>query len=79
MSSDRIVYHVVPNADQARWVVRRENDDDFRLERATRQEAVEVAKSHARREQRSQVKVHKVDGSIETECSYGPDPVQPTT
>ena len=40
MASDRTVYHVVPNADQSRWVVSIENDDRFREEYETKQAAV---------------------------------------
>ena len=74
MASDRIVYHVVPNADQSRWVISIENDDTFREEYDTKSEAVEAAKTRARSEEPSQVKVHRKDGNMEYESTYGDDP-----
>jgi hypothetical protein len=74
MASDRSVYHVVPNADQSRWVVSRENNDSFREEYDTKDDAVRAAKERARGEQPSQVKVHRLDGNMEYESTYGEDP-----
>jgi len=73
MASDRTVYHVVPNADQSRWVVSLEKGD-FREEYDTKEEAERAAKERARSEQPSQVKVHKKDGNMEYESTYGDDP-----
>jgi hypothetical protein len=74
MASDRRVYHVVPNADQSRRVVSRENNDSFREEYDTKDDAVQAAKERARGEQPSQVKVHRLDGNMEYESTYGDDP-----
>lgn len=74
MPSDRKVYHVVPNADASRWVVSRENDESFREEYDTKTEAEQAAKERARGEEPSQVKVHKSDGNMEYESTYGDDP-----
>jgi hypothetical protein len=74
MASNRTVYHVVPNADQSRWVVSQENAD-FREEHATKEEAVQAAKSRARSQEPSQVKVHRLDGNMDYESTYGDDPV----
>ncbi len=74
MASDRTVYHVVPNASAERWVVTIENDADFREEYDTKQEAVEAAKGRARCEEPAQVKVHRQDGNMEYESTYGEDP-----
>ena len=74
MASDRTVYHVVPNADQSRWVVSRERDDSFREEFDTKAEAEQAAKSRARGEEPSQVKVHGQDGNMQYESTYGDDP-----
>lgn len=73
MASNRTVYHVVPNADQSRWVVSQENAD-FREEHATKEEAVQAAKSRARSQEPSQVKVHRLDGNMDYESTYGDDP-----
>lgn len=76
MASDRTVYHVVPNADASRWVISRENDDRFREEYDRKEDAVEAAKSRARGEEPSQVKVHRADGNMDYESTYGDDPVR---
>ena len=74
MASDRTVYHVVPNASASRWVVSIENDDAFREEYDTKEEAVDAAKRRARRQEPAQVKVHRHDGNMEYESTYGDDP-----
>ena len=74
MATDRTVYHVVPTADQSRWVVSRENNDSFREEYDTKDEAVRAAKQRARAEEPSQVKVHRADGNMDYESTYGDDP-----
>ena len=75
MASNRTVYHVVPDADQSHWLVTQENAA-FREQYETKEEAVEAAKSRARREEPSQVKVHKFDGNMEYESTYGDDPAR---
>lgn len=76
MASNRTVYHVVPNADGQRWVVSRENTESFREEYDTKEQAVEAAKSRARQEEPSQVKVHGSDGNMQYESTYGDDPTR---
>jgi hypothetical protein len=71
--NERKVYHVVPNASAERWVVSQENAD-FRKEFDNKEEAVEFAKERARQEELGQVKVHKHDGNMEYESTYGKDP-----
>jgi uncharacterized protein DUF2188 len=73
MASNRTVYHVVPNASGERWVVSQENGE-FREEHRTKEEAVNAAKERARSQEPSQVKVHKQDGNMEYESTYGDDP-----
>jgi hypothetical protein len=55
-------------------VISREGDSSYREEFDTKQEAVEAAKSRARGEEPSQVKVHKLDGNMDYESTYGADP-----
>lgn len=74
MATDRTVYHVVPNSSADEWVISRENDDNFREQHRTKEEAVNAAKERARREEPSQVKVHRSDGNMEYESTYGEDP-----
>ncbi len=71
----RTVYHVVPNASAERWVVSQE-DADFRREFDRKEDAVEFAKDRARHAGLGQVKVHKHDGNMEYESTYGDDPRQ---
>jgi uncharacterized protein DUF2188 len=73
MASNRTVYHVVPNASGEQWVVSQENGE-FREEHRTKEEAVNAAKERARSQEPSQVKVHKHDGNMEYESTYGDDP-----
>ena len=75
MASDRTVYHVVPDAGAEAWIVSQENGE-FRGEFETKQEAVDFAKARAREQEPSQVKVHKSDGNMEYESTYGEDPRQ---
>jgi len=74
MATNRTVYHVVPNASAERWVVSIENNDSFREEYDTKHDAVEAAKRRARAEEPAQVKVHRHDGNMEYESTYGADP-----
>lgn len=75
MANNRTVYHVVPNASGDHWLVTQE-DGGFRQEHRTKDEAVSAAKERARAEEPSQVKVHKSDGNMEYENTYGDDPRQ---
>lgn len=72
-TKDRVVYHVVPNSSAEKWVVSQENAE-FRREFETKEEAVEFAKERARSAELGQVKVHKKDGNMEYESTYGEDP-----
>ena len=76
MASDRTVYHVVPNASAENWLVRQEGTE-FRQQFNTKQEAEAFAKERARGQEPSQVKVHKEDGNMEYESTYGDDPSPP--
>lgn len=75
MASNRTVYHVVPNSSGEQWLVTQE-DAQFREEYETKAAAVEAAKTRARHAEPSQVKVHKGDGNMEYESTYGEDPPQ---
>ena len=72
-TKERIVYHVVPNSSGERWVVSQERAE-FRREFDTKDEAVQFAKERARKAELGQVKVHKQDGNMEYESTYGEDP-----
>ena len=74
MATNRTVYHVVPDASAQQWVVSQENNESFREEYRTKEEAVDAAKERARGQEPSQVKVHTRDGNMEYESTYGDDP-----
>lgn len=69
----RVVYHVVPNASAEKWVVSQENAD-YRSEHDTKEEAVQEARRLAQQAELGQIKVHKKDGNMEYESTYGADP-----
>lgn len=73
MASNRTVYHVVPNASAEKWLITEENGT-LREEFRTKEEAVNAARARAERRKPSQVKVHKKDGNMEYESTYGDDP-----
>ena len=82
MASNR-TYHVVPDASHERWLVTEENAEfrrRFRKKREfrTKEEAVNAAEGFARSHEPSQVKVHKSDGRLEHESTYGGDPRRTT-
>lgn len=69
----RVVYHVVPDASGDKWLVSQENAS-YRTEHETKDEAVQEAKRLAQDAELGQVKVHKKDGNMEYESTYGEDP-----
>ena len=71
--AQRTVYHVVPNSSAEKWLVTQENAS-FRREFETKEEALEEAKRLAKSAELGQVKVHKKDGNMEYENTYGEDP-----
>ena len=71
--TERTVYHVVPNSSAEKWLVTQENAS-FRREFDTKEEAVEEARKLAKAAELGQVKVHKKDGNMEYESTYGDDP-----
>ena len=72
-TKERIVYHVVPNSSAEKWLVTQEKAS-FRREFDTKAEAEEEAKRLAKAAPLGQVKVHKKDGNMEYESTYGQDP-----
>jgi hypothetical protein len=72
-ANGRVVYHVVPNSSAEKWVVSQENAD-YRSEHDTKEEAVQEARRLAQKAELGQIKVHKKDGNMEYESTYGEDP-----
>lgn len=71
--AERIVYHVVPDASAEKWLVTQENGS-HRTEHATKEEAVKEARKLAQKGPLGQIKVHRKDGNMEYESTYGDDP-----
>ena len=76
MSSSRTIYHVLPDVAAEKWVIHPENNDSFREEYGTKDEAVRAAKERAYAQEPSQVRVHHGDGDMEYESTYGEDPTR---
>jgi hypothetical protein len=72
-TKERTVYHVVPNSSAEKWLVTQENAT-FRREFETKEEAIEEARKLAQSAELGQIKVHKKDGNMEYESTYGEDP-----
>lgn len=73
MASDRLVLHVTPNGDEG-WKIEAVDVGSFSAGAGTKAEAEDIAKRYARDRQPSQVRVHKADGTLEYESTYGDDP-----
>jgi uncharacterized protein YdaT len=71
--SERKSYHVLP-AKAGVWLVRTEGSSSSSNTYRTKAEAVSGAKEIAKRQTHSQVIVHKRDGKVQTEYTYGGDP-----
>ena len=74
MANNRTVYHVVPDASGDKWVVTQEGSDNTHEVFERKAEAVLTAKIRAKKQEPSQVKVHKSGGNMEYENTYGEDP-----
>ena len=72
----RSVYHVT--ARDGKWVVTRQGHPDGEYDSfETKDEAIERARDEAGKATPSQVVVHRTDGTIEHEFTYGADPYPP--
>jgi hypothetical protein len=76
-TTQRTVFHVTTR--DGKWVVTREGYpagefDSFE----TKEEAMERARTEARQQSPSQVKIHRTDGAIEDEYTYENDPFPPS-
>ncbi len=66
--------HVVPHDDK--WAIRREGSDRVSSIHDTQEDAINKARNIAQRE-RSEVIIHRRDGTIRDKDSYGNDPNPP--
>ncbi len=72
--AERLVYHVVYQSEQAIWRVLEEGKERPESLHETKSEAVDHAREMAKARQPSQIIVHKQDGKIQYEHTYGDDP-----
>lgn len=68
----RVKYHVVPGDDG--WKVNKQGGQRASATAGTKAEAVQKAKDLAKAQPLGQVIIHKEDGTIQTEHTYGKDP-----
>lgn len=76
MTSTRKVFHVTHHAGRG-WLVKAEDALRAADRLENKSEAVARARELAKRHRRAQVIVHKMDGTIQTEYTYGDDPHPP--
>lgn len=69
----RKVYHVVPNP-KGGWLVKEQNNKNPSARTDRKPDAVKRAKELAKKAKLGQVIVHKKNGQIQTEYTYGKDP-----
>ncbi|MGB9298977.1 MAG: DUF2188 domain-containing protein [Anaerolineae bacterium] len=72
----RTTYHVTPRPDGG-WNVERQNSSRASSSHDTKAEATARAKELAKRHTLGQVVIHKRDGTIQSEHTYGKDPYPP--
>jgi len=70
--SERAKYHVSPHENG--WQVKKEKASRPARVCGTKEEAIEEAKRIAKNNPLGQVIIHKKDGTIQTEYTYGKDP-----
>lgn len=71
-TQERMVLHVVFDGDD--WVVKAEGDGTTSSTHGTKEEAVAAAVARARDAGLGQVKIHKRNGTLEEERTFGNDP-----
>lgn len=70
---ERETWHVTTH-DEEKWQVKKANNEKATETHATKDDAIQAAKSLAKNQKLGQVKVHKRDGTIHEEFTYGEDP-----
>lgn len=70
--SKRTTYHVVHDEDQ--WKVKKAGSDRSTANFNGKQDAIDRAKELAKNQELGQVKIHKQNGRVQTEYTYGKDP-----
>lgn len=70
LEPERKVYHVLPHEEEG-WKVEAEGATRATSVHATKEEALNAARDLARSQEPSQVVVHRQDGSVQTDYTYG--------
>lgn len=70
--SARMVFHVVPSAQG--WQVKEQRNPEALTTLPTKAEAIEAGRAIAKSHRLSQLIIHRANGTIETEYTYGNDP-----
>ncbi len=73
MAGKREVFHVVPNA-KGGWDLTKEGNKRASAHAPTKEKAIAIGKDAAKKPKLGQLIVHKQDGTIQTEYTYGQDP-----
>lgn len=70
---ERHTWHVSPHSEGG-WKVKKVNAERARSRHDKKEEAVQAAKRLAKNSARGQIRIHKRDGRIQEERTYGEDP-----
>lgn len=73
-ASTRVVYHVVPEGRANVWHVKLQRNPQPVSTHRTKEEAIVAGRAIAKSNPLGQLIVHKANGQIETEYTYGNDP-----
>lgn len=74
-ASSRAVFHVVPDSKAGVWHVKAQRNPQAVSTHRTKDEAIVAGRALAKAQPLGQLIVHKANGQIETEYTYGKDPV----
>lgn len=73
--TERVVYHVVPKGPEE-WQVEREGGERATENFPTKDEAIAGAQQLLENDELGQIIIHKQDGTIQEERTYGEDPTR---
>ena len=74
--SKRKIYHITPSKGSG-WKVQAQGSERASRTTKTKEEAVRIGKGLAKSHALGQIIIHKEDGTIQTEHTYGKDPFPP--
>lgn len=76
MISMRKTFHVVYDEDLEQWILTYTAADQAFSAHTTKDDAVQAGRELANNQQPSQLVIHKMDGTVQTEYNYGEEPYQ---